>query len=50
MAVQVAAGSHEIRLRYRTPGRTTGMLLSLLSLLVLAVLAMTSDEIGRLAQ
>jgi hypothetical protein len=38
MAVHVAGGSHEIRLRYRTPGRPTGILLSLLSAFALAVL------------
>jgi hypothetical protein len=38
MSVPVAAGSHEIRLRYRTPGRTAGLLLSLLSVSALAAL------------
>ena len=38
MAVPVPAGSHIVRLRYDTPGRTTGEGLSLLSLGLLAVL------------
>jgi hypothetical protein len=38
MAVSVKAGSHEIRLRYRTPGRTAGLLLSLVSIFTLAAL------------
>ncbi len=36
MAIPVAAGSHEIRLRYHTPGRMIGVLLSLLSVGMLA--------------
>jgi hypothetical protein len=36
MAVPVPAGSHTVRLRYRTPGRATGAVLSLLSLALLA--------------
>jgi len=40
MAIPVAAGSHMVHLRYRTPGRATGEALSLLSLgLLLALLA-----------
>jgi len=38
LAVPVPAGSHAIRLRYHTPGRTTGLLLSLLSAGLLAIL------------
>jgi hypothetical protein len=38
MAVPVAGGSHEVRFRYNTPGRTVGILLSLLSVLALAAL------------
>ncbi len=38
MAVFVQAGQHKIRLRYRTPGRTTGEALSLFSLGLLAAL------------
>ncbi len=38
MAAFVQAGQHTVRLRYRTPGRATGELLSLLSLGLLACL------------
>jgi hypothetical protein len=38
MAVPVPAGSHTVRLRYKTPGRATGAVLSLLSLALLAAL------------
>jgi Bacterial membrane protein YfhO len=36
MAVPVGSGSHAVRLRYETPGRMTGIWLSLVSLLMLA--------------
>jgi hypothetical protein len=38
LAVPVPAGCHAIRLRYHTPGRATGLLLSLLSTGLLAIL------------
>ncbi len=38
MAVPVEAGSHQVRLQYSTPGRLTGVTLSLLSLTMLTVL------------
>jgi hypothetical protein len=41
LAVPVPAGCHAIRLRYHTPGRTTGLLLSLLSGGLLAILICT---------
>jgi hypothetical protein len=42
LAVPVPAGCHAIRLRYHTPGRTTGVLLSLLSTGLLAILICTA--------
>ena len=42
LAVPVPAGCHAIRLRYHTPGRTAGLLLSLLSSGLLAILICTS--------
>lgn len=41
LAVPVPAGCHAIRLRYHTPGRTVGLLLSLLSSGLLAILICT---------
>ena len=41
-AVSVPAGRHFIRLRYHTPGRTTGLLLSLLGTSLLAILIGTA--------
>lgn len=38
MGVPVPAGSHEVRLRYRTPGRSTGFILSMLCLGLLVLL------------
>ena len=43
MAVPVGSGSHAVRLRYETPGRMTGVWLSLASLLLLAGLIMSVD-------
>ena len=42
MAIPVTAGKHEIVLRYRTPGRVTGAILSLISVLLLAALVRVS--------
>ena len=42
LAVPVPAGCHTIRLRYHTPGRITGLLLSLLSTGLLAILICTA--------
>ncbi len=48
MAVFVPAGRHNVRLRYRTPGRATGEVLSLLSLGLLACLiASTKRRVPR---
>jgi len=41
LAVPVPAGSHAIRLRYHTPGRTAGLLLSLVSAALLGILIRT---------
>jgi len=41
MAVPVGPGSHAVRLRYETPGRMTGVRLSLVSLLLLAGLVVS---------
>jgi hypothetical protein len=41
LGVPVPAGRHALRLRYHTPGRTTGLLLSLLSAGLLAILICT---------
>jgi len=41
MAVPVQSGTHAVRLRYETPGRATGIWLSLASLLLLAGLIVT---------
>jgi hypothetical protein len=38
MDIPVPAGDHLVRLTYRTPGRTTGIILSLVSLALLAML------------
>jgi hypothetical protein len=43
MAVPVGSGSHAVRLRYETPGRMTGVWLSLASLLMLAGLIVSVD-------
>jgi hypothetical protein len=42
MAVPVAAGSHTVRMRYRTPGRLTGVWLSLVSLALLTGLILSA--------
>jgi hypothetical protein len=44
MAVFVEAGQHTVRLRYRTPGRATGEVLSLLSLVLLAGLILSTKR------
>jgi hypothetical protein len=46
MAIPVSPGSHMIVLRYRTPGRTTGAVLSLLSLSLLTGLLWVVARIG----
>jgi hypothetical protein len=38
MDIPVSAGDHNVRLTYRTPGRTTGIILSIVSLVLLAIL------------
>jgi hypothetical protein len=44
MAVFVQPGRHDVRLRYRTPGRTTGEILSLFSLGLLAALIASTQR------
>jgi hypothetical protein len=46
MAIPVAAGNHAIRLRYHTPGRMIGVLLSLLSVGMLGALVWTRRHNG----
>jgi hypothetical protein len=42
MAIPVAAGSHTVRLQYETPGRTTGVELSLFSFVLLSALVVSA--------
>ncbi len=46
MAVPVGAGRHDVRLNYRTPGRTTGWILSVIDVALLGALVMLRKERG----
>jgi len=45
-AVQVPAGTHEIRMTYATPGVTTGALLSAIAAAALALLITTAPRLA----